>query len=359
MENEKQMTKKIRYLSLFTGIGGFERGIETSKHNPYMECVGYSEVDKYATSIYERHYPNHTRLGDATKIQTEELQDFDFLVGGFPCQAFSHAGKRMGFNDTRGTLFFEIARILKDKKPRYFLLENVKGLLSHDKGNTFTTMLQILADLGYDVQWQIYNSKNYGVAQNRERLYIKGFSRERERCPREILPISGASTETDARHGQIAPIPLNDKKQAQRVYSTDGVSPTLCANGGGDGGKTGLYLIPGGTRVAKVDSERYVPCTTEGNMFTIMTRHRDMKFEKRQDNYVCRKNNNQYSIRRLTPIECERLQGFPDNWTKYGVDDELISDTQRYKCCGNAVTVNVVRDIMNDWNILEEKEDLE
>ena len=216
----------------------------------------------------------------------------------------------------------------------------------------------------YSPTWGMMFNGRYIIAKTTELpktgsdCILKDFL-ERERCPREILPISGASTETDARHGQIAPIPLNDKKQAQRVYSTDGVSPTLCANGGGDGGKTGLYLIPGGTRVAKVDSERYVPCTTEGNMFTIMTRHRDMKFEKRQDNYVCRKNNNQYSIRRLTPIECERLQGFPDNWTKYGVDDELISDTQRYKCCGNAVTVNVVRDIMNDWNILEEKEDLE
>jgi DNA (cytosine-5)-methyltransferase 1 len=418
MENEKQMTKKIRYLSLFTGIGGFERGIETSKHNPYMECVGYSEVDKYATSIYERHYPNHTRLGDATKIQTEDLQDFDLLVGGFPCQAFSHAGKRLGFNDTRGTLFFEIARILRDKKPEYFLLENVRGLLSHDGGNTFTTMLQILADLGYDVQWQIYNSKNHGVAQNRERIYIAGFSRERERCPREILPLRGASTTVDARHREDTrsivwcrdrtgqPLIRVDDKQAKKdnglrdkeenriyseqgvhpaitiahypgvcvskkiqkvgnispsghhngdVYSTDGVSRTLCARDYKDPAKIlirnntkkgyaeardgdALQLAQTGQNGPRVMRQK-IPTMTNGNNIGVIT--------------------NQYHIRKLTPVECERLQGFPDNWTKYGVGDELISDTQRYKCCGNAVTVNVVRDIINDWNILEEKEDLE
>lgn len=116
---------------MFSGIGGFEYGLQQSKHK--FTIVGFSEIDKYAKSVYQKHYPNHTDYGDATTIKTEELPDFDFLVGGFPCQAFSIAGKRKGFDDTRGTLFFEIARILKDKRPRYFLLENVKGLLNHDK----------------------------------------------------------------------------------------------------------------------------------------------------------------------------------------------------------------------------------
>ena len=124
----------MKYLSLFSGIGGFEYGIQQSKYAEKMECIGFSEIDKYAKSIYRKHFPEHPDLGDATKINTDELPEFDFLVGGFPCQAFSLAGKRRGFDDTRGTLFFEIARILKDKKPKYFLLENVKGLLSHGGG---------------------------------------------------------------------------------------------------------------------------------------------------------------------------------------------------------------------------------
>ena len=129
----------IKYFSMFSGIGGFELGLQNSKHE--FESVGFCEVDKYATSIYLRHFPGHRNYGDATEIKTDELPNFDFLVGGFPCQAFSIAGKRRGFDDTRGTLFFEIARVLKDKRPKYFLLENVRGLLSHNKGEVYIESL--------------------------------------------------------------------------------------------------------------------------------------------------------------------------------------------------------------------------
>ena len=167
--------KKLKVLSLFSGIGGFEVGILNSKYAEHFEIISFSEIDKYATSIYTRHFPEHKALGDVTKIRTEDLPDFDFLVGGFPCQAFSVAGKRGGFNDTRGTLFFEIARILKDKKPSYFLLENVRGLLSHDKGRTFKTILGVLSDLGYVVQWTLLNSADFQVPQRRERVFIEGY----------------------------------------------------------------------------------------------------------------------------------------------------------------------------------------
>ena len=179
---------------MFSGIGGFELGIQQS--NIPMECVGFCEVDKYAISIYKRHFPTHRNYGDATAIKTDELPDFDFLVGGFPCQAFSHAGLRRGFDDTRGTLFFEIARVLKDKRPRYFLLENVRGLLSHNKGETFQTILEILSDLGYYVKWEIYNSKDFGVPQRRERIFIKGYFRGE--CGGEVLSFRG-SYEEDSR----------------------------------------------------------------------------------------------------------------------------------------------------------------
>ena len=125
---------------MFSGIGGFEYGMEQSKYE--FKNVGFSEVDKYATSIYSRHFPGHRNYGDATKIDTEELEDFSLLVGGFPCQAFSIAGKRKGFNEARGTLFFEIARVLRDKQPRYVILENVKGLLSHEGGQLCKQSLQ-------------------------------------------------------------------------------------------------------------------------------------------------------------------------------------------------------------------------
>ncbi len=187
------MKKTIKYLSIFSGIGGFEYRMQQS--NKEFECIGYSEVDKYAKSIYKKHFPEHKDLGDATKIRTEELADFDLLVGGFPCQTFSMAGYRKGFSDPRGTLFFELARILKDKRPKYFLFENVKGLLSHDKGKTFQTILEVLSDLGYDVEWCVLNSKNYGVPQNRERVYIKGYFRGE--CRGEVLSLRKTSGESD------------------------------------------------------------------------------------------------------------------------------------------------------------------
>jgi len=163
----------MRFFGMFSGIGGFELGIKRATINQW-ECIGYSEIDKYAIQIYERHF-KHKNYGDATRINSKRLPDFDLLVGGFPCQAFSVAGKRRGFKDTRGTLFFEIVRILKVKKPKYILLENVKGLLSHDNGRTFQTIIGVLADIGYNVEWQVLNSKDFGVPQNRERVFIIGY----------------------------------------------------------------------------------------------------------------------------------------------------------------------------------------
>ena len=214
---------------MFSGIGGFEYGLQQSQHD--FECIGYSEIDKYAVSIYERHYPNHTNYGDATRINTEDLPDFEFLVGGFPCQAFSVAGKRRGFDDTRGTLFFEIARVLKDKRPRYFLLENVKGLLSHNKGETFQTILEVLSDLGYYVQWTVLNSKEW-VPQNRERIFIEGYlGRE---CGPEILSIRRNSEEdTDTR--QVSNSYYGTRNG--RVHKEDEIMNALCCDGHNGGGR--------------------------------------------------------------------------------------------------------------------------
>jgi DNA (cytosine-5)-methyltransferase 1 len=199
----------MKYLSLFSGIGGFELGIrkayKSNRNTPSTgrkllqgvqpsapTCVGYSEIDKYADQIYQKHFGGKN-YGDATKINARELPDFDLLVGGFPCQAFSLAGKRLGFNDTRGTLFFDIARILAEKRPRNLVLENVKGLLSHDQGKTFQTILGVLAGLGYFVEWQVLNSKDFGVPQNRERVFIVGHLGGEPR--RKVFPITGTNGE--------------------------------------------------------------------------------------------------------------------------------------------------------------------
>lgn len=233
----------MKYLSLFTGIGGFEHGIQNayrsalrgSEANTEGEkgqgllpekgqdispkdrrtgtsitdgaderplCIGYSEIDKYATAIYQKHFPEHHNYGDITLINADELPDFDLLCGGFPCQAFSIAGKRKGFEDTRGTLFFDIARILRAKQPRLLLLENVKGLLSHDNGETFRTIISALDDLGYDVQWQVLNSKNHGVPQNRERVLIVGHLRGTHRP--EVFPFGTDDSTATNIQGHVA-----------------------------------------------------------------------------------------------------------------------------------------------------------
>ena len=390
------MTKEyLTYISLFSGIGGFEKGIQESRYKDKLICTYYSEIDKYADSIYRRQFPQETRdgvrthqpLGDITEVETADLPSFDLLVGGFPCQAFSVAGLRRGFDDTRGTLFFEIARVLKDKRPRYFLLENVKGLLGHDKGKTFQTILTILSSLGYDVKWEVLNSKNFGVPQNRERIYIKGYSRDR--CGDEILSqresgstfdkeiggymnhnrsgrvtdndgITGTLTSTGRNSGYNTFVKTGIKKvgnfspsnhHGKNIYSSDGIAPTLCSEGVA---KNGVHILDDDKlpTFQRVDENRSVTTTKDGDYFCLKTSHPIDKLSKRKSNFVIEKVlDENYSIRRLTPVECERLQGFPDNWTAYGADGEPISNTQRYKCCGNAVTVNVVAHIFNNWDL--------
>jgi len=251
-----------------------------------LSCIGYSEIDKYAIQIYEKHF-KHKNYGDATTINAAELPDFDLLVGGFPCQAFSIAGKRLGLEDSRGTLFYDIARIAKEKRPQHLLLENVKGLLSHDNGRTFKLIISTFAELGYNLEWQVLNSKNHGVPQNRERVFIIGHSGRC--CGRQVFPLEQSSGGNLKYSGGV--ISSRQKwledgntfsrnfSQGQRIYSTDGISQTLAGNAGGQGGKTGLY-------------------ETE-----------------------------EMRIRRLTPIECERLQGYPDGWTELGLSDIISLET--------------------------------
>ena len=224
----------IKYLDMFSGIGGFRSALDKVGG---FECVAYCEIDKYAKKAYEAMYDTKGEMyfNDAREIKPEELPDIDLICGGFPCQSFSNAGKRRGFEDARGTLFFEIARIAAVKKPKYLLLENVPGLLSHDSGRTFATILGTLDELGYDVAWQVLNSADFKVPQSRKRVFIVGFLRGK--CAGRILSFTDANPKTVKQR-----VP---GREGNRIYSIFGLSITLTSLAGGFGGKTGLYEIMG------------------------------------------------------------------------------------------------------------------
>ena len=222
----------IQFFDLFSGIGGFREGLRRAGN---FVCVGHCEVDTYADKNYRLLFDTEGEwyCSDARTIEPERMPDFDLLCAGFPCQAFSIAGKREGFADARGTLFFEIARIIEAKRPSYFILENVPGLLSHDKGRTFCTILSTLSELGYHVEWKVLNSKDFGVPQARKRVYIVGYLDFR--CAGKVLP----EPETNG----AALVQVRAGSQGKRVYSPKGLSCTLTSQAGGMGGKTGLYDV--------------------------------------------------------------------------------------------------------------------
>ena len=221
----------MKFIDLFAGIGGFRLGMESAGH----ECVAFCEIDKFARASYKAIHDTkgETEYHDITSVTDEQWSQFrgtvDVICGGFPCQAFSVAGKRKGFLDeTRGTLFFEIARAAKQIKPRILFLENVKGLLSHDKGRTFGIILNTLDELGYDCEWQVLNSKNFGVPQNRERVFIIGHSRGER--GREVFPIRGNDTEVNSKRiKKIGNIRKMGKSQSGDVFDKSGLAPTLCS----------------------------------------------------------------------------------------------------------------------------------
>ena len=336
-------TQNIRFFDMFAGIGGFRAGLERAGG---FTCIGHSEIDKHANRAYRAIHnikESEVYYEDARKIDTGTMPDFVLLCAGFPCQSFSIAGKRRGFEDARGTLFFDIARVLKAKRPAFFLLENVPGLLSHDEGRTFTIILSTLSELGYGVEWQVLNSKYFGVAQSRKRVYIVGYLDPR--CAGKILPLTGADGK--------ALIQVIDGAQGERVYDPAGVACTQLASSGGGGGKTGLYLVSSrqvrdGVLLIKEATRRGYSEAEPGDSVDISYAGQNKKRARvghgvsytittHADKAVVGED---LRIRRLVPRECLRLQGFSDAQI-----DKLLavtSDTQAYRQAGNAVTVNVV-----------------
>jgi len=380
------MRNGIAFIDLFAGIGGFRLALERVG----LRCVWSCEIDKYCETVYRRNFGGGFDAKDAREIDTSTIPDFNILCAGFPCQSFSIAGKRRGFDDTRGTLFFEICRIARDKRPKILLLENVKGLLSHEKGRTFAVILLSLDDLGYDAEWQVLNSKDFGVPQSRERVFLVGHLREKG--SQEIFPLRQDNTEASDLQGlQVGAITARrgnaksdgdyvvegnretqtpEQAKSALIHSRgletrkDDISHTLKGAGGGssknlvslkyvgalmgsknkkrlEDGKDLSRNFPQGQRVYSVDGLASTLASQAGGLGAKTGLYFDSLhgFGHGWQGYHNRKALKRGLIRRLTPTECERLQGFPDNWTRG------VSDTQRYKMLGNAVTVNVVEAI--------------
>lgn len=315
MTNKKQFT----FIDLFAGIGGFRLALESYGG----KCVFSSEWDKYARIVYECNF-GELPAGDITKIEEKDIPYHDVLCAGFPCQAFSISGKQGGFNDARGTLFFDIARIANYHKPKVLFLENVKHLVKHDNGKTLSTIIRVLNEIGYDVFFEILDSSHFGIPQSRKRVFfvcfnkkllVKNFEFPKPR-PKPVilkdvlLPDSEAEDYVIKRKdikinrnafpkkdmfGNYPQKPvrigtINKGGQGERIYSIYGHAITLSAYGGGAASKTGAYLVNG-------------------------------------------------KVRKLTPKECLRLLGFPENFKL------PVPPSQAYKLCGNSVVLPVVKAI--------------
>ena len=392
----------MKFIDLFSGIGGFRTGMEMNGH----ECVAFCEIDKYARQSYKAIHDTEgeEEWHDITKVTDGHIRQLirdrghiDCICGGFPCQSFSIAGKRGGFDDTRGTLFFEIMRIASIIRPRYLFLENVKGLFSHDGGATFETILNTLDEAGYDAEWSLLNSKDFGVPQNRERVFIIGHLRgaggravfpvggtdtktkinivgttkirEDAIGQREVIlgtdGLAGALTATDYKQPkriiQYGELDIKGNDQNRRVYNPEGISPTITTmQGGGQEPKIVRPVLTPDRMEKRQNGRRF---KEDGEpMFTLTSQDRhgvalsglytdaSEGFQRPPLKGLSRtlKANKSdaaiadgFRIRKLTPLECFRLQGFTDEQF-YKAKNDGVSDSQLYKQAGNSVTVNVI-----------------
>lgn len=370
----------MKFIDFFSGIGGFHTGLEKAG----MKCIGWCEFDKFAQASYREMYDtNDLWFGDdVTKVKGKDLPKADLWTFGFPCQDVSIAGKQKGLKKgTRSGLFYEIMRLIdecEENKPKWLVCENVKNLLSIDGGGGFLTVVSEMAERGYSIEWGVYNSKNYGVPQNRERVYIIGYS-GKERIGK-LLP--------NPRENPTTLKQVVGGSQGMRVYDPEGTSCTLSAQGGGMGAKTGLYTITesgvhnlgnvtcykndytvyasGVARTLMACSYKHVPQVAIKNAtktgYTVAevgdgidlaypnSETRRGRVQSQQSNTLTTNDSlgvlvddQPIRIRKLTPKECWRLQGFSD--AQYEKAAAVNSNSQLYKQAGNAVTVNVVEEI--------------
>ena len=371
---------KINQLDLFSGIGGFHLGFERAG---YEVTSYFSEIDKHAIAVYKNQFKNSTYVGSVTDVRGSDLPRIDIITFGSPCQDFSLAGKRLGMEGQRSSLILQAIRLIRECKPSVFIWENVKGTFSSNNGADFWAIIQAFANIGgYQLEWQLLNT-SWFLPQNRERIYLVGYSTTPERDWRGVFPIAETpivSNQQEWNKGQES-TGLRDKNSLARALNARtafgmgsddtfikspylGITDkrgneksmekasTLCA---------AYHKAPSDGDYIKVKSEtpnyssKSLNETIEQNTLTEgEPKALDLYNRKAQDvsPTITEPHHNSlrlfdgYRIRRLTPIECERLQGFPDNHTEYGnYDGEVkkMSNTQRYKQCGNAVTVDVVQ----------------
>tara|TARA_R110000764_G_scaffold96386_1_gene180495 strand:+ start:197 stop:1351 length:1155 start_codon:yes stop_codon:yes gene_type:complete len=378
--------------TFFSGIGSPEQALLNLgiKHEIEFAC----DIDKYARQTYLKNFDCKNMYEDITALDMKDLSYVDLLIFGFPCQAFSLAGKRGGFEDTRGTLFYDALRYLKENKPRYFIAENVKGLLSHDNGKTFQTIIDCLAlttntqmtlipfdNLGYHIHYKVLNTKDFGIPQNRERIFIVGIRDDADnnfRFPKEInlknklkdllqinvndkYYLSDKMIEGFKNHKNKHKVKGNGFQWNPKDLEKDNIANCLRANAAlcpTDNTIITHSLYPrssktnkGGTgHLTKTDGTTYCLDTSNAQAIEWVADYRSDEGLRKRKNKIspCLTTSmaapfiKQNKIRRLTPIECERLQGFPDNHT------EGVSDTQRYRQCGNSITVNVMQEIIKN-----------
>ena len=316
----------MKFIELFAGIGGFRLGLEKQGH----ECVWANEWLKQPAGIYEYNFKRRPDERDIRTITNADVPDADLIVGGFPCATFSVAGKRTGFSleDTRGTLCFEMFRIANEKRIPYILFENVKGLLNHDNGRTFAVIISALDALGYDCQWELLDSKFFGIPQHRERIFVIANLRDKPRP--KVFPIG----QTGAKNEATDTTEVSQWRRTHfRDYKGNGV-PTLTANMG-----LGGHNVPFVRMSLLSHTKANVKNRTQD-------RHTSWTLDTQPQNKMAI--HNPEGLRKLTPIECERLQGLPDNFTKYRIEDGAVvenSDSERYERCGRTVTIPVIEAI--------------
>ena len=296
---------KINQLDLFSGIGGFHLGFEKAG---YEVQSYFSEVDKYAIDVYSNNFKDAKYVGSVTDVRGGDLPKIDVITFGSPCQDFSLAGKRKGMGGDRSSLITEAIRLIDECRPSFFIWENVKGTFSSNNGADFWAIIQAFANIGgYRLEWQLLNTKWF-LPQNRERIYLVGYLGDR----------SG---------GQVFPVG-EDNKQVNELQGQQANTCTLTTRY--EAGGNGSYIAE-----RKLNAQEINGNGTTNTLTSVQ-----------KDNLVVTN-----KIRRLAPIECERLQGFPDDWTKFGNEGE-ISDSQRYKMCGNAVTVDVVKAVAENCKFI-------
>lgn len=349
--------KSYKYLSLFSGI----EAASVAWRDFGWSCVGVSDIDPFPCEVLKNRFPNVPNLGDITKISEEQLNDLkyrhggiDIVVGGSPCQSFSLAGKRLGLKDPRGNLMFEYCRVVRAVLPKYFIWENVIGALSSNGGQDFSSLIGEMVDIGYSLCWRVLDAQHFGVPQRRRRVFLVGSLGENNRAfdilfeqdsrTRDLIPCR--KTREDNPHQVEGSIGNNSQKIAYNITFNDANGRRKDRPHGGcyiNETETSNAITTGGvgdTRVVEITapiSKGNGDCWENPNTFTALT----LGGGQMGQGYAAVRINSK--VRRLTPLECERLQGFPDNWTDIPYKGRKAPKSLRYKALGNSMAVPVMR----------------